>query len=41
MIDAGQAVLVCLILAGIAGYFIYQDKETGAFLLQLLRGLCW
>ncbi|HEX7334882.1 MAG TPA: glycosyltransferase family 39 protein [Pyrinomonadaceae bacterium] len=33
--DAGQAVLLCLILAGIAGYFIYQDKEEGAFLLQL------
>ena len=27
IMDAGQAVLVCLILAGIVGYFIYQDKE--------------
>ena len=35
MMDAGQAVLVCLILAGVAGYFVYQDKEQGAFLLQL------
>ena len=34
-IDAGQAVLLCISLAGIAGYFIYQDKEEGAFLLQL------
>ena len=34
-IDAGQAVLLCLGLAAIAGYFIYQDKEEGAFLLQL------
>lgn len=33
--DAGQAVLVCLILGGIAGYFVYQDKEAGSFLLQL------
>jgi len=35
LFDAGQAVLVCLILAGIAGYFVYQDKEEGNFLLQL------
>ena len=35
VIDAGQAVLVCLILATIAGYFVYQDKEQGSFLLQL------
>ena len=35
VIDAGQAVLLCVSLAGIAGYFIYQDKEEGAFLLQL------
>lgn len=34
-IDAGQAVLLCISLAGIAGYFIYRDKEEGAFLLQL------
>ena len=34
-IDAGQAVLLCLILAGITGYFVYQDKEAGSFLLQL------
>src|ERR1051325_1379303 len=34
--DAGQAVLVCMVLAGAAGYFIYQDKaEGGSFLLQL------
>ena len=33
--DGGQAVLVCLIFACIAGYFIYQDKEAGSFLLQL------
>jgi 4-amino-4-deoxy-L-arabinose transferase-like glycosyltransferase len=35
LFDAGQAVLVCLILAIIAGYFVYQDKEQGSFLLQL------
>ena len=35
MFDAGQAVLVFLILAGVAGYFVYQDKEAGSFLLQL------
>lgn len=34
--DAGQAVLVCLFLAVVAGYFIYRDKaESGSFLLQL------
>ena len=33
--DASQAVLVCLVLASVAGYFVYQDKEQGAFLLQL------
>lgn len=33
--DAGQAVLVCLILASIAGFFVYRDKEEGGFLLQL------
>ena len=33
--DAGQAVLVCLVFACLAGYFIYQDKEEGTFLLQL------
>ena len=31
IMDAGQAVLVCLIFAGIAGYFIYQDKEGRRF----------
>jgi hypothetical protein len=35
VIDAGQAVLVCLIFAIAAGYFVYQDKEAGTFLLQL------
>jgi len=35
MMDAGQAVLVCLVLAGVAGYFVYQDKEQGSFLLHL------
>lgn len=34
-VDAGQALLVCLVLALIAGYFVYQDKESGSFLLQL------
>src|SRR5215207_4965806 len=33
--DGGQAILVCLILASVAGYFVYQDKEAGSFLLQL------
>lgn len=33
--DAGQAVLVCLILASLAGYLIYQDKEEGTFLVHL------
>lgn len=33
--DAGQAVLVFLSLASVVGYFIYQDKEEGNFLLQL------
>jgi hypothetical protein len=35
MIDAGQALLVCFLLAGAVGYFVYQDKESGAFLVQL------
>ena len=35
VMDAGQAVLVCLIFALAAGYFVYQDKEAGSFLLQL------
>jgi len=33
--EAAQAVLFCLVLGGVVGYFIYQDKEHGAFLLQL------
>ena len=35
MIDAGQALLVCFLLAGTVGYFVYQDKEAGAFLARL------
>jgi Dolichyl-phosphate-mannose-protein mannosyltransferase len=33
--DAAQAVLVCMTLASVIGYFIYQNKEEGSFLLQL------
>src|SRR5215216_4859315 len=33
--DAGQAVLLTLLLAGVVGYYIYGDKEEGSFLLQL------
>jgi len=33
--DAAQAVLVCTLLAGVVGYFAYQHKEHGSFLLQL------
>src|SRR6476469_9675246 len=33
--DAGQAVLVWLVLAVLVGYFIYQNKEERSFLLQL------
>jgi len=33
--DAGQALLVCLSLAFVAGYFIYQNKEHRSLLLQL------
>ncbi len=33
--DAGQAVLLTLVLAAVVGYFIYRDKEEGSFLLQL------
>ena len=33
--DAAQAVLVCMLLGGVVGYFIYQNKEHGSFLLQL------
>lgn len=33
--DAGQAVLVWLVLAGVVGYFIYRNKEYRSFLLQL------
>jgi hypothetical protein len=33
--DAAQAVLVCMLLASVVGYFAYQDKEHGSFLLQL------
>jgi Dolichyl-phosphate-mannose-protein mannosyltransferase len=34
-VDAGQAVLLCSVLATIVGYFIYRNKEHGSFLLQL------
>jgi Dolichyl-phosphate-mannose-protein mannosyltransferase len=33
--DAAQAVLLCMVLASVVGYFVYQHKEEGAFLLQL------
>ena len=33
--DSGQALLFCLILASVVGYFIYRNKEHGSFLLQL------
>ena len=33
--DAAQAVLLCIVLASVIGYFIYQDKLHGSFLLQL------
>ena len=33
--DAGQAVLVCLVLAIITGSLVYRDKDDGSFLLQL------
>jgi len=33
--DAGQAVLLWLVLALVIGYFIYQNKEERSFLLQL------
>ena len=33
--DAAQAVLLCLLLATAVGYFVYQNKEHGSFLLQL------
>src|SRR6185369_9529757 len=33
--DAGQAVLVWLVLASVVGYFIYRNKEYRSFLLQL------
>jgi membrane protease YdiL (CAAX protease family) len=35
MYDAGQAVLLCLSIAIVIGYFIYRNKEEGSFLLQL------
>jgi hypothetical protein len=33
--DAGQAVLLSMLLAGVVGYFVYRDKAEGSFLLQL------
>ena len=33
--DSAQAVLLCMFLASVIGYIIYQNKEHGAFLLQL------
>lgn len=33
--DAAQAVLFCMVLATVVGYFVYQNKEHGSFLLQL------
>jgi len=33
--DAGQAVLLCLSLATVVGWFVYRNKEEGSFLLQL------
>jgi 4-amino-4-deoxy-L-arabinose transferase-like glycosyltransferase len=33
--DASQAVLVCIALASVVGYFVYRNKEHGSFLLQL------
>src|ERR1044071_2132984 len=34
-VDAAQAVLVCMVLASVVGYFTYRNKEHGSFLLQL------
>ena len=33
--DSSQAVLLCLLLASVVGYFAYRDKIDGSFLLQL------
>jgi Dolichyl-phosphate-mannose-protein mannosyltransferase len=33
--DAGQAVLFCLTLAVVVGFFVYRNKEHRSFLLQL------
>jgi hypothetical protein len=33
--ESGQALLFCLILATVVGYFIYRDQAEGSFLLQL------
>ena len=35
MFDAGQAVLLCVVLATVIGFFVYRNKEEGSFLLQL------
>ena len=35
ILDSGQAVLLCLVLASIVGYFVYRDKEHGSFLLLI------
>jgi hypothetical protein len=33
--DVAQALLLCLVLGGLVGYFIYKNKEHRSFLLQL------
>src|ERR1043165_1577620 len=33
--DSSQALLLCLVVASVVGYFIYQNKEERSFLLQL------
>ncbi len=33
--DAAQAVLLCILLASVVGFFIYRNKVYGSFLLQL------
>jgi Dolichyl-phosphate-mannose-protein mannosyltransferase len=35
ILDSGQAVLLCLVLASIVGYFVYRDKDEGSFLLRV------
>lgn len=33
--ESAQAILFCLLLAAVVGYFIYRNKDEGSFLLQL------